>query len=375
MASLTARSNPLNIHGTAMRPNILLMAKLVTLCFLLDGQLGELSDHLVPFVDAFRHLGSPTAFQRVLQVVFLLAALSLFGNRYVRVASGTLGAVILIGIAASMKYYENNRLYTGLILVLAGLEDPRDESWLLRWQIVLLYFAAALNKVLTADWRDGHFFESWYGYFHASIYRQISTPFPHRVLGALVGWTTILTEFLLALGFTRRRMVPLVMMVGVAYHSALVLTMNRTFGMFWYSALLSYLAFVNWPTEPPVVRWGQAGWLARAGRGLQRSDLTGAFRWQPTGSSGLEMLSGQTVHCGGSALVRVTLYNPVSYFTLSAVAAALHSSPRGPAVLVLVVLGAVAVTFALEHRRGVRAVPAAAADAGPWSLVRRGASH
>ena len=151
--------NVFRIHGTAMRPNILLMAKLVTLAFLFSGQIVLLSHHFVPFIGLFRHLGSPSAFHLALELVFLAAAASLLLNHRVRIACIVLGGVIVVSIASSMKYYENNREYAALILILAGLEDPRGNAWLLRGQLILLYSAAALNKILLADWRDGHFFD------------------------------------------------------------------------------------------------------------------------------------------------------------------------------------------------------------------------
>jgi hypothetical protein len=48
--------------------------------------------------------------------------------------------------------------------------------------------------------------------------------------------------------------------LGVAYHTALVLATGRTFGMFWFAALASYLAFVDWSPRPDVSssRWGPA---------------------------------------------------------------------------------------------------------------------
>src|SRR3979411_1210232 len=94
--------NVFRIHGTAMRPNILLMAKLVTLAFLFSGQIVLLSHHFVPFIGLFRHLGSPSAFHLALELVFLAAAASLLLNHRVRIACIVLGGVIVVSIASSM---------------------------------------------------------------------------------------------------------------------------------------------------------------------------------------------------------------------------------------------------------------------------------
>jgi hypothetical protein len=355
--------NPLSIRGTAMQPNILLMAKLVALAFIIGGQLGLLSRHFVPFLGFFRHVGSPSDFHLVLQIIFLFAACSLFLNQYVRVACIVLGLVIIVGIASSMYYYENNREYAALILVLAGLENPRGEPWLLRWQIVLLYFAAALNKVLLADWRDGHFFDAWMGFLHHSAWVKASGLFPNRVLGALLGWAAIITEFALAIGFAIRRHLPIVIWVGVAYHTTLVLVMNRTFGMFWVAAPSTYLAFITWPREPLLVRYGDVSkWLRRTLLGLQRVDADDAFRWEPVEQPGLELSRNGVTHRGWRAMLWILLCTPVTYFVLVVVAMLPQPEPRVAAFIGLLILGAVAVSSLAERwGSGIRSAPASAA--------------
>src|SRR5436305_5139917 len=101
--------NPFRIRGTAMQPNVLLMAKVVTVAFLFSGQIVLLSRHFVPFIGFFRHVGSPSAFHLGLALIFLGAAASLFLYRNVRVACILLWAVIVVSIMSSMKYYVNKR--------------------------------------------------------------------------------------------------------------------------------------------------------------------------------------------------------------------------------------------------------------------------
>ena len=160
--------------------------------------------------------------------------------------------MILLGIASSIPFYENNRLYCGLILVLAGLNGPKDEPWLLRFQVVLLYFAAALNKVLLVDWRAGYFMDAWLrypGFDGHAVWAQLAGHFPcpcarHLLLSP--GAQLIVTELRAsAVGFAVKKLWPLAIWLGVAYHTTLTLSLNRTFGMFWFAAPASYLAFVR----------------------------------------------------------------------------------------------------------------------------------
>jgi hypothetical protein len=344
--------NPLAIRGTPMQPSLLLMSKIVVLCFILtDDGIARLPSHLIPFVGFLRHVGSPLQFHRGLQAGFVLAALCLFFNRWVRTASVVAGAVILVGIASSIPYYENNLVYTGLILVLAGLHGPEGEPWLLRLQVVLLYFAAALNKVLLSDWRDGYFMSAWLGYSGSAVHATwttVSGHFPPRVLATVVSWGAIVTEFALAVGFALRRLWPFAVWVGAVYHTTNTLTMNRTFGVFWFSAIASYLAFVAWPSDRATVRSGaDNSW----GRLLRRLDLEGAFEWQRAEGRGLELMTARGTYRSWSACGHILLRNPVTYFVLALIAAAPRVEPRLRACVIMVVLLAVALGALVEAWR------------------------
>ena len=78
----------------------------------------------------------------------MLAAAGLLFNRRVRVCCLALGGTIIVSILASRPAYQNNRLFVAALFVMIGLgrsgrgEAPR----FLRWQIVLVYGGAALNK-------------------------------------------------------------------------------------------------------------------------------------------------------------------------------------------------------------------------------------
>jgi hypothetical protein len=363
-----ASLNPFSIRGTVMQPNVLLMAKLVTLAFIVSEQIRLLSHHFVPFLGFFRHVGSPSAFHAALVLIFLFAAASLFLNRLVRTACVVLGGVIVVSIVSSMAYYENNREYAGLLLVLAGLEDPRGQARLLRWQVVLLYSAAAANKLLLADWRDGRFFDTWMNYLHHSAWAKTAGALSGRALGALLSWAAIVTEIVLAIGFALRRYLPVIIWVGIAYHTTLVLVMNRTFGMFWVAAASSYLAFVTWPVGGLIVRYGaELGRLGGVVALLRRLDLEQSFSWERGEKEGLEFSMKGMTYKGWSAVVWILLCNPLSYFALVVVAALPQPEPRVAALLGLVVLGAVAASVVADRgavrRRRVSATAPGSAGA------------
>lgn len=346
--------NPLTVSGTTMPPNLLLAAKLLTLCFLLTGRVATLPDHFLPFIPLFEDLGSPLAFQRGLQLAFCGAALLLFVNRHVRTACGTAGTVILVGILSSQQYYHNNRLFTGLFLLLAGLYDPRAGTSILRYQLVVLYFGAGLNRALDVDWRSGAFVQDWLPHYLAA-YSRIASILPDALLSMLLGWTAIVTECSLAALLLIRRLVPLGIFVGVAYHTGLVLlTVGQTFGFFWYALMASYLALLNWPSAEIGVRYSPAKLTHRAANAVfERIDLERRFKWLPGERAPLEVELPNATYSGSAALARVLLYSPVAYF---AFALLVTVPPRAHAAipLIFVLLAVIAYGFVSQLRGSPR---------------------
>ena len=320
-------TEPLRVTGTELPANVLLMAKVVTLAFLATGQFRLLSWHFLPFLTFFDRVGAPTVFHWTLVTTFLGAAWLLFYNRYVRICCLVLGGVILISLLSSRTYFENNRTYCACLLILAGLCAKGQKPWPLRYQVVLVYFGAALNKLLEPDWRSGQFFAYWFGQIHyPELWAQVTTVIPAMPLAQFVCWMTIITEFVLVAGFLVPRWYSWSIWLGAAYHTALLVVMNSTFGMFYYAMLASYLAFVEWPEHPLEVRYDSEHRMCDAGRRLfSWFDMTGLFTWATLDSMHqhnllskprsclLVMAKGKT-YSGFDAFKRMLLWNPLAYF-------------------------------------------------------------
>ena len=76
----------------------------------------------------------------------VVSAAALLLNVRVRLTSFLLGMSLLISVVASKAYYGNNKTFCGLMLVLASLHQPGRSPWMLRLQLVVVYFGAGLNK-------------------------------------------------------------------------------------------------------------------------------------------------------------------------------------------------------------------------------------
>jgi hypothetical protein len=346
--------NPLRVTGTAMSPNILLTCKLIVIAFLVNGQLTRLPGHFLPFFSVLDQAGSQAAFHHVLVAAFAVAAAALLLNRAPHLAATVAGATILVGTISSRIYFENNTEYTGLILLLAGLSLQDDRTRLLRYQVVLLYAAAALNKVLDADWRSGQFFENWAAVtsLHAT-YHHIASHLPHLVLAKLLAWSAICTEFVLAVTFAIRRLFPYAAWLAVGYHSTLMLTAGRTFGMFYFSLLASYLAIARpWPSAGGVAA------VPERMRRLRLLDTDRTFRWEP--GDRLTVATPDHEYAGLWALARILRYAPPAFMLFWVIAALPQPdiTHRLLALAVLISLAVVAVSWARSVRHGRVAIEA-----------------
>jgi hypothetical protein len=347
-----SRWNPFRVRGTVLPPNVLLMVKLLALCFFLTGQWNLLPDHFLPFLPIFDRAGPPAVFQRALQILFVLAAASLILNYYVRASCVVLGGLLFIAILSSRVYYENNRTFTGCLWFLAGLYVPGQKPWLIRYQVILLYFGAALNKLLDSDWRSGQFFENWVvRLVHHPVYIRISSLLPSMWLSRFMSWTTTATEFILAGGFLLPRFYPLIIWVGVAYHTALVLATGGTFGMFYYATLSSFLAFLTWPQPPISILYsGDKAYGRKLQSALEKMDLDGVVQWSEGPRTetqrelqkrrmfaGLHPTVSHKTYSGLAALYVLLLYNPLTYFAFAAVLSlprSTHSASRNVLAIV-----------------------------------------
>jgi hypothetical protein len=327
--------NPLRVSGTILPLNVLLMAKLLTLSFFLTGQWVLLPDPFLPFLRIFDHVASPAMFQRALQTLFLIAGFLLLFNRYVRTSCLALGTLLLTGILSSRLYFENNRMFTGCLWFLVGLYQPGQKPWLIRYQVVLLYFGAGLNKLLDPDWRSGQFLENVVHLLRKRLYMQISSWLPAMWFSRLMTWTVILTEFALATGFLVRQFVSVTIWVGVAYHTILLVLTGRRFGMFYFATLSSYLAFVDWSRSPTIVLCSrERNDQTRVKRILEKFDFDGLFHWScgQLNSGEHKLLkrwpwstlyvtvAGET-YKGIAALYILLIYNPLTYFVFTIILA------------------------------------------------------
>ena len=323
--------NPLRFNATQLPLPLLLVAKLVVTMILVRLTWRELPNPFIPVLPILDHFAFARLFGLVLKVAVVMGSAAILLNYRVRAACLIVGSAFLLGILASRPYFENNIMYVGCLLFLLGLYEPRTGPWLVRAQIILVFFAAALNKLLDSDWRSGQFFEYWATVFvNKSLYFRVGSWLPRMWLPWLMSWATIAIEFGIAFCLLFRRFrfwgIWLGLLLAVGQNS---LT-ERTFGVFFYVMPISYLAFVTWPSSSMIVLYdGECGFCTRVRLLLERLDVDRFFVWQPFQQSRnlygisqeelrqrLYVVADSKKYSGFAAFKMIALYNPLTYFIL-----------------------------------------------------------
>jgi predicted DCC family thiol-disulfide oxidoreductase YuxK len=322
--------NLLRLDGTELPPPMLLAAKLAVVCLVLRMTWRDLPNPFLPFVPAFDYFRH-TPFGWGLKAAVLIGSAAVLFNYRVRAACLLIGSAFLVGILASRPYFENNIMYLGCLLFLLGLYEPRTGPWLIRAQIIVVFFAAALNKLLDANWRSGEFFDYWASvYVNKSFYFRLGSWLPEMLLARTMSWMTIFIEFGIALGLLFRRSRVWAIWLGLLLATGQNFLTERTFGVFFYVMPISYLTFVAWPRSKGIVLYdGDCGFCTRVRRLMERFDIEGLFSWKPFQfADDLHGISEDALrqrlyvvvenknYSGFAAFKIMALYNPLTYFVL-----------------------------------------------------------
>jgi len=333
---VTTKWNPLRCSGTELPPPLLAMAKVVAIAFLFSVD-RVMPAPFLPFISALDPFAGSPAFAFGLQAVFVASAFLLLFNRWPRASALAMGLAVLTAVVSSKAYYGNNKLFAGSLLALTGLYHPRLGPWIIRLQLVIVYFGAGLNKALDPDWHSGQFFHNWAGArLEQPLYLWANQFFPPLVLGKLLCWSAIVTELGLAAAWLIPRTWPVAIWVSLLFHASLLELTGTTFNMFFYAMEAAMLAFAVWPRELIVIFDGDCGICNRIRERMARVDFDGAFTWRPLQSGigdrfgipraaleeRLHLAADGRISSGFRACKLILLYHPAFYLVLTLLLAA-----------------------------------------------------
>jgi predicted DCC family thiol-disulfide oxidoreductase YuxK len=222
-------------------------------------------------------------------------------------------------------------MFLACVFVLLGLSDLRTGPWLIRAQVILLFFSAALNKIMDTSWRSGRFFDFWSKLaINKNLYFQLASWFPAMLVPRMMSWITITMEFTICFGLLFRRTRIWAIWLGLLLSLGMNLLTERTFGVFFYLMPICYLAFADWPRSAATVLYdGDCGLCTRTRHLMERLDIEGMFKWIPFQQASnlygiskealrqrLYVVTEKKKYSGFAAFRIMALYNPLTYFVI-----------------------------------------------------------
>jgi predicted DCC family thiol-disulfide oxidoreductase YuxK len=357
-SSVKTSLNPFRCDGAALPTPLLLMAKVMALAVLLTWDWHAMPDIFIPYFTFLDRIPGARSFHLVLETVIVFSAVLLLFNLLVRPACLAIGCAYLLANLASLPYFTNSRLFTGCLFFILGLCEKDQEPWLIWYQVALLYFGGALNKIMDADWRTGRFFDYWGRiYINERIFLWAVSWLPWGLVALVLSWTTIATEIVLLVGFLVRRFRGWAIWLGLVFHASTIFLTGRPFGFFMYALPASYLAFVVWPEHLTVLYDGDCGFCSRTRKIFRSFEFGDAFRWTPYQTAkdlhgiSVEALQKRVhlvvngrIFSGFAAFQKLLLYNPVTYLVLTVpmTIAEYFRVQRWPVVVLLILFSPIA---------------------------------
>lgn len=318
--------NPLACSDTPMLPNTLLMAKLSVLILLADGFWRQLQGPFVPTPGIFPTIPEHAALTAAIHLVFFGLAACILFNRSVRPASASLGAFIILLQTASMTAFRGPDFLCGSLLLLAGLQGPRDEPVLIRWQVVLVHAVAAIEATRANDWGGTWVANRWIPEdFSNPVLLLVEMILPTGWFGTIASGFVVLAELGLVVAFLQPRFRKYAIWGGLILHTGIYAATGTTeTAAFTAGLFVSYLSFLNWPKESVCALWPRScGWPMWLRIALDRYDFDGRIDWPlpPDPNAELEVSYGNRHRTDARALRDLLLLFPAFYFCLFVFAA------------------------------------------------------
>ncbi|OUR91562.1 hypothetical protein A9Q87_09650 [Flavobacteriales bacterium 34_180_T64] len=310
---------PLQFEGTAMHPNVLLMCKLLVLLVVAHHFIEKIEDPFIPFIaslDVFHETSG--IFKFTLRTLFLISALALFFNYFVRSASILLGLVIILTILSSKPLFANHTFVCGCALFLAGLTNNKQPPWLLFLQLSLIYLGASLNKILDVDWWSGAYMHNWLLNARANpFYMEISKLLPDMWFAKFLSWIAITSELLLGVLLLFKKQRKLAVWIIIIFHGMLFTITSFRFGHFFDSLLIFLLAFITWPKGNLNISYNPQI-INRFKQLISFLDFDRKFNWTSSEHQGqwLQLSSDSKTLSNDAALKYILLYTPVFFLLL-----------------------------------------------------------
>jgi len=242
--SLTKKS------GVPVSQIISIKAFLLYILLLKYGLVNPFSDYFpfLPFIPALDAI--PRAIYSSLSVVLGVSIVTpLITKNYYQSMSLISGLIVLFFLMSSKLLFSNSLTFVACMLILSGLYFGTD--YIFRIQIALLYFGAAINKFLTADWWNGLYMDHLLREVFQVSHYQHNFPADMIEVAIILGILVILIEFALGILVLVPKYTRMLIVFGLIFHgSMLVITSGRLSLHFMYIMSAAYVSISSLELTP-----------------------------------------------------------------------------------------------------------------------------
>lgn len=289
--------NPFYVTGKAVVPELVLAVRALAVYLLLTRELpfngNQGGGRFYPVVGWLARLGTDEQFNTTVRLLFLAGIGILLFSRFVRLGALGAGLAFVLGPLSCQTCISVAHLFTGCVFLCTALSNDVTGTSLIRFQLVVLYLGADLNKVSDPDWWTGASIETLLVTKHQiSSYMNAASIFPAGFLSRMTGIGVIVLQMGIAVLLIYRKTVVYAMLLALVLHLPMVVLMQMTFGPFLFALVTAYGSLLTWPRRlvcdsrlhsHTLVKWlGLLDFNDQVGR-CSRNVKDSPARWLTTG--------------------------------------------------------------------------------------------
>jgi hypothetical protein len=204
----------------------------------------------LPVIRFLEDIGTDSEYNLVVRLIFYAGVLILLFSSFIRLGSLLAGLSFVIGTISCQTCISVAHLFVASLFVCTALSNRVTGSGLIRYQLIVLYLGADLNKVIDRDWWNGASMETLLVVKHQiPAYLSLAGFFPPMFLSQVIGIGVIVLQFGIAVTLFRKNWLISAMVMAIMLHLPMVRLMRMTFGPFVVALVLAYSSLLTWPQK------------------------------------------------------------------------------------------------------------------------------
>lgn len=244
--------NPFYVRGKAVPPELVLAVRLLAVYLLFSGEHpfngNQGTGRFYPLIDILDRIGTDPQFNLAVEALFLGGIGTLLFSSCVRAGAFMTGLSFVAGLLSCQTCLSVAHMFTGCVFLCTSLSNAETGTDLIRFQLVVLYLGADLNKISDPDWWTGASIETLLVTKHQlGAYMEVANVFAPLLASRVLGIIIILLQMGIAVLLCRRSTVAYATLLALLLHLPMVILMQMTFGPFLFALVVAYGSLLAWP--------------------------------------------------------------------------------------------------------------------------------